>query len=218
METRWTRLAPLLGVVFVVLLGIDFAVGGNEPGPGASAAKVISWYGAHRSRVRISEYLFAVVLVLGLLFYGYLRDRLAEGSRGLAATAFGGAILFAVSGAVGSGVELALADDPARLSLATAHALNLVNDYVATIAVAAGAAALLIAASLAILRGRQLPEWIAWLGLVFGVAALVPVRNVGPIPAGIWNLIVSIVLFIRGRQTSPVSRTATAPGVPSGAR
>ena len=218
METRWTRLAPLLGVVFVVLLGIDFVVGGNEPGPGASSAKVVSWYSAHRGSVRVSMYLMAVVLVVGLLFYGYLRDRLAEGSRGLAATAFGGAVLFAVSGAVSSGVELALADSPARLSPATAHALNLLDGYVAVIAVAAGAAGLLIAASLAILRGGQLPAWVAWLGLVFGVVALVPIRNIGPIPAGIWTLIVSLLLFMRGPQTSAVTRPGAAQAVPSGAR
>jgi hypothetical protein len=219
MEKRWVRLAPLLGVAFVVLLVVDFVIGGSEPGPSASAAKVVSWYGAHRGSVRVSDYLMVVVLVLGLFFYGYLRERLAEDASGLAMTAFGGAVLFAVSGAVSSGAQLALADSPGSLSPATAHALNLVDSYVAGIAVAAGAAVLLLAAGLAILRGVQLPAWTGWLALAFGVVTLLPSRgDLGPISAGIWTLIVSIVLLARGSEESVASQPEAAHAMASGAR
>lgn len=218
MEKRWDRLAPLLGVAFVVLLVVDIAIGGTEPGPGASSSKVVSWYVAHRSSIRASDYLMAVVLVLGLFSYGYLRDWLGKETPGLATTAFGGAVLFAVSGALSSGVQLALSDSPGRLSPATAHALNALNGYVAAIAVAAGAAVLLLAAGLAILRGTRLPAWTGWLALVFGVVSLLPYRSVGLLPAGIWTLIVSIVLFVRGPQAAPVRSPGTAQTVMSAAR
>ena len=218
MANRWDRLVSLLGVAFVVLLVVDFAVGGSEPQAGASAAKVVSWYSVHQGSVRASAYLMAVVLVVGFFFYGYLRDRLAVGSGGLAATAFGGAVLFGVSGAVSSGVQLAVADSPGSLSPASAHTLNLLVNYAATVAVAAGAGVLLLAAGLAILRGAQLPAWIGWLGLVCGVVALVPVRGVGPLPAGVWTLIVSIMLFVRSSEVSAVRRPGTAQAVTGGAR
>lgn len=213
MANRWDRLAPLLGVAFVVLLVVDVALGGSEPQPGASATKVVSWYSAHRSSVRVSDYLMALVLVVGFLFYGHLRDRLAVDARGLAGTAFGGAVLFAVGGAVSSGVQLALADGPASLSPASAHTLNLLDDYTATVAVAAGASVLLLAGGLAILRGAQLPAWIGWLGLVCGVVVLLPTRDIGPLPAGIWTLIVSISLFVRSSSVPAVSRPGTARAV-----
>jgi hypothetical protein len=218
MKNRWGRLAPLVGVAFVVVLAVDVAVGGTEPRPGASAAKVVSWYSLHRSRVQVADYLMVVALLVGLLFYGYLRDRLAEDSPGLAATAFGGAVLFAVGGAVSSGSQLALADMPSRLSPAAAQALNLLNDYVAAIAVGAGAAVLLIAFGLAIVRGARLPAWTGWLGLVLGVVCIVPIANIGPIPAGIWTLIISIVLFRRRGAVVAAPRPGSAEAVASGVR
>jgi hypothetical protein len=60
MANRWDRPAPLLGVAFVVLLAVDFVVGGTDPQAGASAAKVVSWYSAHRSSVRVSDCLMVV--------------------------------------------------------------------------------------------------------------------------------------------------------------
>jgi hypothetical protein len=218
MRNRWDRLAPLVGVVFVVVLAVDFAVGGSEPQGGASAAKVVSWYGAHRSRVQAADYLMVVVLVMALFFYGYLRDRLAEHAPGLAATAFGGAVLFAVGGAVSVGAQLALADTPSRLSPAAAQALNLLSNYVAAIAVDAGAAGLLTAFGLAIVRGARLPAWTGWLALVLGVACIVPIANIGPIPVGIWTLIISVVLFRRRVVVVAVSRPGSAQAVASGVR
>jgi hypothetical protein len=218
MKNRWDRLAPLTGVAFVVLLAVDFSVGGSEPQAGASAARVISWYSAHRSRVQVSDYLMVVVLVVALFFFGYLRDRLAEDAPGLAATAFGGAILFAVSGAVSSGAQLALADIPSHLSPAVAQALNLLSNYVATVAVGAGAAGLLIASGLAIVRGVRLPAWTGWLALVLGAVCIVPIANLAPIPAGIWTLIISVVLFRRRGAVVATSRTGSSQAVASGVR
>jgi hypothetical protein len=218
MKDRWERLAPLLGVAFVVALAVDFSVGGSEPQAGASAAKVVSWYSAHRSRVQVGDYFMVVVLVVALFFYGYLRDRLAEDTPGLAATVFGGGVLFAAGGAVSSGAQLALADMPSRLSPAAAQALNLLSNYVAAVAVGAGAAGLLIASGLAILRGARLPAWTGWLALVFGVVCVVPIANIGPIPAGIWTLIISIVLFRRRGAATAASRPGSARAVASGVR
>lgn len=207
MSSRWDRLGPLVGVAFVVLLAVAFAVGGSEPARGASAATVVSWYTAHRGSVRFSDYLMTVVVVVGLFFFGYLRDRLARGASGLAATAFGGAVLFAAGGVFGAGVQLGLADNPRSLAPAAAHALNLLQGYATTIAVAAGAAVLLLAASVAILRTAELPAWTGWLGIVCGVVVMVPVRSIGPLPAGIWTLAVAIVMLVRGSEVSAVRRS-----------
>jgi hypothetical protein len=104
------------------------------------------------------------------------------------------------------------------LSPAGAHALNLLVNYSASIAVSAGASVLLIAGGLAILRGGLLPAWAGWLGLVVGVMALLPIQNLGPIPAGIWTLVVSVVLCVRAAGAPAVAGAGAARAVPSEAR
>lgn len=158
-----------------------------------------------------SNYLMGPVLLCGFLFYGHLRERLAEGTRGLAATAFGGAILFAVSGAVSSGAQIAIAQHPATLSPSIAHALNLVEHYIAAVALGAGTSVLLFAAGLAILRGGALPAWTGWLGLAFGILALVPLPSIGPIPTAIWTLIASIVMIRRAPAATTAGWTPRSP-------
>jgi hypothetical protein len=198
-------MTPLTGVVFVVILVVGQVLLGNEPGSSASAAKVVAFYSAHRGGIRASSYLTGLSLVFGLFFYGYLRDHIRrfERSTHLAAIAFGGAVLFAVGGALGAGTQLALADTPRSLSPAAAQALNLLQQDVTVFAIAGGVAGLLIASGLAIVRGRQLPTLVGWLGLVLGVVSLAPVRNVGAPLAGVWTLVVSILLWVRtGRLAS----------------
>lgn len=210
MNPRWNRLAPLLGVAFLILLAVSFAIGGTEPQGGASAARVLAWYGAHRARVQAAAYLMVVAVAVALFFYGHLRDRLADGSPGLAATAFGGVILFAVSGTIGAGVQLALAEHASRLGPGAALALSELFLYGNWIALNAGATVLLLASGIAILRGGRLPAWTGWLATVFGVISAVPVYGIDPIPVGIWTLIISIVLFRRQPRTVLAGRAGAA--------
>jgi|HubBroStandDraft_6_1064221.scaffolds.fasta_scaffold03204_8 hypothetical protein len=217
MSRPWNRMAPLTGVALVVLLILSQVLLGNEPGGNASAGQVVAFYNAHRGGIQVSAYLTGLALLFGLFFYGYLSDhiRRAENSARLAIAAFGGAVLFAVGGALGAGTQFALADIPGRLSPAAAQALNLLQEDVSVFFIAAGAAGLLIASGLAILRGRQLPAWVGWLGLVLGIASLVPIRNIGAPLAGIWTLVASILLCLRAaRHASALEPEASDP-VPS---
>jgi hypothetical protein len=217
MSRPWNRMAPLTGVALVVLLILSQVLLGNEPSENASAAQVVAFYDAHHGGIQVSAYLTGLAIVFGLFFYGYLSDhiRRVENSARLAIAAFGGALLFAVGGALGASTQFALADIPGRLSPAAAQALNLMQQDISVFLIAAGAAGLLLASGLAILRGRQLPAWVGWLGLVLGIASLVPVRNIGAPLAGIWTLIVSILLCLQaGRRRSSLEPAASDP-VPS---
>jgi hypothetical protein len=220
MNSRWNRVLPLTGVVLVVLLVLSAVFSGNEPGGNTSAAKVIAYYSAHRGGVQVSDYLTGVALVFGLFFYGYLSDhiRRIENSARLAVIAFGGAVLFAVGGALSAGTQFALADVPGALSPSAAQALNLLQQYLSGFAIAAGVAGLLIASGLAILRGRQLPAWVAWLGFVLAVISFAPVPNIGALLAGIWTLIVSILLCARAGRLAPVTGSDAGEPVPLAAR
>jgi hypothetical protein len=213
---RW---APLAGVAFVVLLVLGTVLSGSEP-HGSSAARIVGFYAVHRATVRASDLLTALAVVLGLFFYGYLRDWLsgAAASARLAATAFGGAVVFAVGGLMGTGAQYALADIPSKLGPGAAQALNLLQNDLAGFTVNAGAAVLLIGSGSAVLAGRRLPAWTGWLAIVLGLVSLVPIPNSGALTAGVWTLLVSILLVIRGGSAMPAGSRDAGQPVASAAR
>lgn len=210
MSGRLDRWAPLLGLVFLGVLLITFVVGGTEPQSGASAGTVVSWYSAHHARVQGAAYLMAGTVTLGLFFFGYVRDRLAADTPGLAATAFGGALMFAAAGAIGAGIQLALAAHVARFSSGTALTLNELFLSANWIALNAGSAVFLLACGIAILRAGRLPAWTGWLAVAFGVASLVPVFGIDPAPMALWTLVISIVMFRHGAREAVAGRSAAA--------
>jgi hypothetical protein len=108
---------------------------------------VLSYYTRHRTISEISGLLTVIAVFLGILFYGLLRDHLRgdDTVRGLAATAFGGALLFGASGLVGAGALWALADSPSHLSPALAQSLYLVNEDCSFAFASAGIALMLFA-------------------------------------------------------------------------
>src|SRR5258708_19472437 len=92
---RWSRFAPLNGVLFVVLLVASFSVGGSSPGTDDSGSKVISFYREHQNAQRASALLGALAVVFFLFFAGALREHLRGSNRpsALPPTAFAGPIL-----------------------------------------------------------------------------------------------------------------------------
>src|SRR3954470_1645606 len=61
----------------------------------------------------------------------------------------------------------------------------------------AGAAAMVIAASLAGLRARAVPGWLVWLGIVAGILSLALIVFFPWFVLAIWVLVVSIGMFVR---------------------
>ena len=205
------KLAPLTGVVFFVVLLAGVLTGDNLSSTD-SGAKVIAYYTAHRSRLQASALLIGLAVFVGVVFYGLLRDylRRSEGVRGLTATAFGGVLLFAASGCLGAGCTLALADSPSRLTPVSAQTLNLIKTDGNSVFSSAGIAVLLFAYGLAIVRSGLLPKWLGWVAFPFVILALFPPTGfIAFIAAGLWTLIVSIVLYLR-QAAAPAEADAQA--------
>jgi hypothetical protein len=217
MSDRWSRLVPLTGVVFVALLVSTNVLVGSAPESTDSAAKVIAFYQSHQSKIELNAFLTGLSLFFGLFFYASLRDYLgrARASERLAATAFGGAVLFAVGGGLSAGLQFALADAPSKLAPATAQALNLLENDMTVFTLTAGIALLLMAAGIAIVRTRALPVWLGWLAIVFAVVALTPVGFFAFFATGIWTLIVSILIYTRQDAPTPATRGDTQSPVAS---
>jgi hypothetical protein len=194
------KLAPLTGVLFFILLLAAVLIGSNSLSASSSPAKVLAHYAAHRDSSRISAVLTVLAVVVGVFFYGVLRDYLRrhEASRGLTATAFGGVILFAVSGGLSAGALWALADSPSHLSAASAQTLNLINNDVSSGLSFAGMALLLLCFGLAILNSALLPKWLGWVAFPLAVCALIPpIGFIAFVGTGLWTLIVSIAMWQR---------------------
>ena len=217
MSDRWSRRAPLTGILFVGFLVALLALSWNTPDDKASAAKVVSYYHSHRSRLITANVLGAYAVVFWLFFTGSLRSflRRAGVGDGLTSTAFAGAILFGVGGAILSAFGFALAMEINHLDASGAHTLNVISNGL-FFPMAAGQAVFAISTAIAILRTRALPVWLGWVALVFGVVSITPVGFFGTFALLLWSLIVSVLVYLRAEQPSSAP-AVTAPREPVGA-
>jgi hypothetical protein len=213
MPVRLSRLAPLSGVIFAVVLVVGIFVSGETPDGNASPAKVISYYGAHRSDIEASAVVFVFSFLFLVLFAGSLRSylRRAAAAEGLAAIVLAGAVLMAAGATTGSAVEYGLAHHLSRVGPATAQTMNLLSNEL-FLPVIVGAFLFAVPSGLAILLGGRLPRWLGWVAIVLGIAVLIPPASFPALLVFvIWSVIVGILIY-RRTGPSPVLPTANAPG------
>jgi hypothetical protein len=212
MSDRLSRLAPLTGVLFAVVLIVAIFVSGETPDGNARPAKVIAYYGTHRSDIETSAIVFVFAFLFLVLFAGSLRSylRRTAAAEGLSALVLAGAVLMAAGAVTGSAVEYGLAHHLSRVGPQTAQTMNLLSNEL-FLPVIVGAFLFAVPSGLAILRGAQLPKWLGWVAIVLGIAALIPPASFPALLAFVvWSLIVSILMYLR---TGPaVSAPADAPG------
>ena len=201
MSDRWARMAPLTGVLFVVLLVVGSVVPGSVPKTTASGAEVVTYASDHQNALRVSAILIGISLLVGLVFYGELRALLRKDSsvESLAAISFGGAVLFATGGGTVSGVALAVADQPSKLDPAAAQTLNIL--YIdLPLVLLVGLGIVMFTAGIAIVRSGLLPSWLGWSGIVLGVVGVFPLGLIALILGALWTLAASIVMTIMAAQ------------------
>lgn len=160
MTDRWSKLAPLTGVLFGIIVVVAIVTGGGEtPDANARPARVIAYYGTHRSEVETSAILFALAFLVLLLFAGVLRSylRRTPAAEGLGSLALAGAVLIAAGALIGTGVEYGLAHQLQHLGPEVAQTLNFLDNEL-FLPVLAGAFVFGISSGLAILRGAALPK------------------------------------------------------------
>lgn len=204
---RLEWLAPLSGIVFVALLIIGFAITGETPDPTEdSAAEVIEYAKDHDGDLMLGGALVSLSGVFMVFFGSWLRKALAGalGSGGAAANvAFAGAIIIAGTAATGGTLYFALGDLADDISPAAVEALNALSwDYFFPLAV--GVTTLLIGAGLSIVLYGPLPKWLGWVAIVIGIVSHTPIGFFGWALAGVWVIVVSILLSLRARTAQPV--------------
>lgn len=213
--TRWERLAPLAGVLAVVLWVIAIVVVESAGQPDDTPAALLAYFETEEATTYAGGLLFFLGTLLFVAFAASLRQAVAErggGANRLAAIVYGAAVMKAVFDMAFiapqiSGVVAANESD-APLDPAAAQALWSVGDGF-FVAAEFAAALLLATTAIAAFRTRVLPVWLAWASLVVAVALVIPPIGWAALIFGIplWVLVVSLLLWSRGRQP------ASAPAV-----
>jgi len=210
------NLAPLTGALFVVLtLVAFFAIGGNTPEGDDSAQKVVSFYSDHETKEIIAAVVLALAAVALLFFSATLRQRLEAASpdRGILPTVALGAGIIASGGFLAAAtLHFALADYAGDIDATAAQALNALDaDFF--LPFVAGLATMILATSLWLVRNRSLlPTWLGWVGIIIFIVCFTPAGFIGFGLAGIWILVVSIMLYLRD-ETTAVGSPAPPPTV-----
>lgn len=198
-SARWSKVAPLLGLLFVVLVLASVAFG-STPSTSKTPAAVLAFYQSHKGREYTSAFFAGPAVVIGLFWFAYLRNWLQrrDVNERWGAVAFVGGILFAMVGGLAVGVELALVDTPKYLTPDTAAALNFLESDLPFIIASMAFGVMAIATGIAALKSQYLPTWLGWFSLVVGILGVSPVGDFFALPAiGVWVLLVSGLMWFR---------------------
>ena len=193
-------LAPLTGIVFIVVLFVGFAIGGEPPDPSDKPIdEVVDFYVDNKDDVVLGSILQALATAFFLFFAATLYKALRTG--GAEASAIGmiaGATVFAVGSTLDATINFAAADaaediDPVAVqSLATLWT----GDF---LPFAVGLFVFLMSWGVAIVRHGTFPVWMGWVAIVAGLASVSPGFFVAAIVAALLIVAASVMLTMRGK-------------------
>ena len=188
-------MAPLTGIVFVVLLIVGFAIGGEPPDPTDDGVQeVIDFYVDNEDQVFGGAVLQTLAGAFLIFFGGYLARRLtAAGARASAAVTFAGTIVLAIAIAIDGTISVALAEGGEDVDPGAIETLSLLwnNDF---LPIALGMFVFLIGFGTAIVRYGVLPKWMGWVAIVAALTAISPAFFVAAIVAALLVLVSSVML------------------------
>ncbi len=205
-ESRLERLAPLSGVVFVVLAVIGILLtGAVDYKP--SAERAVEIFAANPGNVslggNIGDYAaFFFIWFAGIVFAA-LRER--EGGAGRVSTvAFGGGVAAALAVAVGMtflGAGGVRAGSPGGITPEGAVTLYDLYSGLMGGVLSIALAAFIGATAVVSLRTMMFPAWFGWASALIAVGLLTPIHYIFEGVALVWTVVMSVWLYRRG--TSP---------------
>jgi hypothetical protein len=194
------RLAPLSGILAVLLQILAFAVGGwSGYRPRGDEASAI--FTSEPGRIELGALIGGFYgLVFLVIFVGSVAAavRRSEGDARLAYIALGGGLVVVVALAIGYRSLNAAAFQAGGVDGISAEmATVMFRLYTSSFAgfVSLGLAALIGATGLAALHGGVLPTWLGWMSVVSAVGLMTPAHAVFEGLALLWIVAVSYLLF-----------------------
>src|SRR5215210_2909109 len=204
------QIGPLTGILFVVLVILAFAVGGETPDVDDSARDVVSFYVDNDSDQQFAGALLALGCVAFVFFLGTLRRalRIAAGDEGgLSTVVLLGGLMVVVGASIFAGIGFTLGDAADDLPVSSVLTLNALNSDL-FFPVAVGTAVFNLGLGLAVLRHGGLPRALGWVALVVGIAALTPAGFFAFLAMGIVVVWASVVLAQGAAGPGPQRTTA----------
>jgi hypothetical protein len=197
------RYWPLVGLGFGACQVVGLFMDDQPPTDGPARDLATFYSGRFHLELIAAGFLVAAAGIFLALFAGLIRARLGTREPGLAAIAYASGLLYATMLVVGAAlastipVARAVNDVPppspevARYVVSSAYAMIV---WVATLP----AAVFIVSTSLAALRTRVVPAWVAWAGVAFAVlnAAFITVGPIGWML--LWTLIFCVAWVRRG--------------------
>lgn len=205
-DRRWSRYAPLAGVLAVALwliAAIVMETASNNPDGDSTPEEIAAYFNDNDGRIIVSGFVFMLGSALFLWFLGSLRERLmtAEGAAGrIPAIVFASGIVMAAMGmaTVAPTIGGAFAAEEGGVDPGSAQAFWQIGDGFFVGGIAA-CFTFFLASGLAALRTRVLPAWLGWASLVLALATLIPWISWIVLIFGVplWILVVAALLFMR---------------------
>jgi len=208
-----------LGIAFSVLFVAANFLFGSNPSTGASGAKVISYYQAHRVAEMAGVFVVAAAAIAFTFFLAGLRNKLGatdEGRRLSPTITVGGAV-YVVGLLLLAALQIALVDAAHYRIDAAAQALNVLSADL-WVPVVVGLSIVSLGTGVSAVRNATLPKWLAWASVALGILAVAgPIGGVAFLVAPLWTLAVGIVLLRSAAtgETAP-SHEAVASNAPAG--
>ncbi len=208
---RWDRIGALGGAIFVPLIILSFVIAGEPPDVEDSVPEIVEYYVDSDSEIFIGAGLAGLAITFFLLFANHLRRLFAAaGDAPLGALTLVGASIMAVGATIDATISVALTESVEDIDPASVQALQALwdNDW---IPLAFGAALFLGTTGVSIIQTEVLPRWLGWVGVILFVLTFTPIGFVSFLGGGIWVIVASVMLALRGRSEPP----APAPVAPT---
>jgi len=211
-EKRPHPLGLLAGFVFIVIVVVGFAIGGESPGVDDSAQKVVNFYDDNHDAQIVAILLVGGATVFGAIFVAHLGTLLygAGAAPAWTALAVAGGIILLVGLLVSASVHWAVTDAADnKYAAETVRGLAALDNNT-WVPMGAGMGMFMIGSGAA-LRGTGLvPGWLAVIAIVIGILQFTPAGFFAFLASGLWIAAASIVLY-RSASHSGVAAPPPAP-------
>lgn len=212
-----TWLAPLTGIVFLVIVIVGGAIAGEPPDPtDKPVQEVIDYYVDDKGKVMAGAVTEGVGAAFLVFFGGYLfRTLRAAGAEASAVVTFAGTVVIALGAALDGTISFTLAETADDISPDGVQALAALwhNDF---LPFAVGMAVFLVGFGVAIVRHGVLPAWVGWIAIVIALTAISPAFFVAGIGAALLVIASSVIFMLRERAAGAPGGGPEAPGAGPG--
>jgi len=187
----------LTGVLFVVLTIGSFIIEGEPPGADEGKGKIVEFYVDNEGRTIVAALAASLAAVSLVFFAATVRRALRRGEQAmgvLSMAALGGGVVAATGIATDSALRFTLADSAEDIDPAAVQALHAFWEGF-FFPMVVGIGVLVLATSLAALKTRLIPVWLAWIGILIFVVFFTPAGFIAFLVSALWIIVVSVLLW-----------------------